>query len=232
MKNFPFIHDFRILRFDQVRVILQFVIAFPLEIVIKWKNIPRFDVLKIERYELEAFVDCLGLYWWFIRAKLWKGEIIIIVVEIICGLLSSHWWVFVCQKCIAVRPCVIAFDPKITHVSVRLLSWLMSSQHAIIDVAFKLAIVKLFLFLVRFLALVLLFTHSFQIEHLNHFVWNLLFLVDLVLGRFGEGFWHYCDGVSVKTTVQSALYYFAVLYWVLFENFVNIFSRRLHAQTL
>ena len=232
MKHFPFIYNLRIFRFNQVRIILEFVIAFPLEIVIEWKNIPRFDVLKVERYEFKTFIDSLWLYWWFIRAKFRKGEIIVIVGEIVSGLFPSHWWVFVHQKGIAVGSCVIAFYPKVTHVSIRLLSCLMSRQHAIIDVGIKLAIVKLFLVLVWFLALVLLFAHSFQVEHLNHFTWNLLFLVELVLGRFGKGFWHYCDSVSVKTTIQSTLYYFAVLYRVLFENFVYIFSCWLHAQTL
>lgn len=109
----------------------------------------------------------------------------------------------------------------------------MSRQNAIIDVPIHLPIVaELFLIMVWLLALVLFLPHSFQVQHLDHLIWDFLFLVELVLSGFGEGFWHDCYSVGVQATIQTALHYLTVLYRVLFEDLVNVLWGGLDTQTL
>jgi hypothetical protein len=85
---------------------------------------------------------------------------------------------------------------------------------------------------VNFLRIVLFVAHSFQVQHLNHFVGNQLLLVIEVVVDFRGSFGDDCDSVGVEAAVESAFEDLTVFDWVLFENFVDVFGSGLDAEAL
>jgi hypothetical protein len=80
--------------------------------------------------------------------------------------------------------------------------------------------------------MVLFVAHSFQVQHLDHFVGDqLLLVVEVVIdlrGSFGDD----GDRVGVEATVEPAFEDLAVFDWVLFEDFVDVFGGGLDAEAL
>ena len=73
-----------------------------------------------------------------------------------------------------------------------------------------------------FLRVVLFIAHSLQVQHLDHLVRHLLFVVVGLVANFGGSSRDYGDCVSIEPSVQPGLDDLAVLYRVLLQNFVYI----------
>jgi hypothetical protein len=84
---------------------------------------------------------------------------------------------------------------------------------------------------VEFLGVVLFVAHSLEVEHLDHLIGDELLLVVEVVVDFGGGFGDDGDGVGVEAAGESAFEDLAVLDWVVFEDFVDVFGGGFDAQT-
>ena len=54
MEHVPLINDLGVFGLNQVRVVLQFIVAFPFEVVVERKYVPRFYVLNLKRQKLQS----------------------------------------------------------------------------------------------------------------------------------------------------------------------------------
>lgn len=61
MKDPPLVDDLRVSGLNQVGVVFDSVVAFPLEIVVEGENVPLFNVLYVEGQEFDSFDGTLIL---------------------------------------------------------------------------------------------------------------------------------------------------------------------------